>query len=102
MGAYQSEILTPTDDNLLLRLEGKKPNIIIILTDDQDVDSMKYMPKLNKHLVERGVNFTEAFVTTPVCCPARVTFLRGQYAHNHQVLGNHLPSGGFSALSSWV
>jgi hypothetical protein len=37
--------------------------------------------------VRRGTSFESAFAT-PLCCPSRVSFLRGQYAHNHGVLDN--------------
>lgn len=68
--------------------ESRKPNIILIVTDDQRADTVKYMPKLQKLLVDRGTHFTNAVVTTPLCCPSRATILTGQYAHNHNVKGN--------------
>src|SRR5205085_2766386 len=40
-------------------------------------------------------SFTNYFVSDSLCCPSRSTILRGQYIHNHQVLGNVPPAGGF-------
>jgi N-acetylglucosamine-6-sulfatase len=72
-----------------------EPNIMLVLTDDQDVDSVSWMPNLRSKLVERGTTFSRAFVTTPLCCPSRTSILRGQYAHNYKVWSNHAAEGGF-------
>ena len=72
----------------------EQPNIVFILTDDQDVESTKVMPKLRSLLVEQGTTFDNAVVTDPLCCPARATFLRGQYSHNTKIQGNSAPEGG--------
>ena len=68
-----------------------KPNIVFILTDDQDVRSLAYMPRVKSQLIDRGTIFENAFVTDPLCCPSRATILRGQYVHNHTVKGNTAP-----------
>ena len=75
--------------------EQQKPNILFILTDDQEPNSLQHMSALQENLVDQGVMFDNSFVTTPQCCPSRATFLRGQYAHSHGVLENSPPSGGF-------
>ena len=77
---------------------SEKPNIIIILTDDQPTHTMKYMPNVQKELVAKGVNFANAFVTTPLCCPSRASILTGLYAHNHGVKTNRAPNGGATAF----
>jgi N-acetylglucosamine-6-sulfatase len=77
-----------------------EPNILLVLTDDQDVDSVSWMPNLRSKLVERGTTFSRAFVTTPLCCPSRTSILRGQYAHNHKVWSNHAPEGGFERFKA--
>ena len=77
-----------------------KPNLVLIITDDQVANLVPYMPQVQKLLVAEGTSFTQAFVTTPLCCPARSTVLRGQYAHNHGVLNNDGPEGGFPQLYS--
>jgi N-acetylglucosamine-6-sulfatase len=64
------------------------PNILFVLTDDQDPESLARMDRVQRLLVRKGTSFENAFATTPLCCPSRVSFLRGQYAHNHGVLVN--------------
>jgi hypothetical protein len=72
-------------------------NFIVILTDDQRWDTLWAMPIVQEKLMARGVTFTNAFVTTPLCCPFRASFLSGGfYAHNTGVLTNALPNGGVS------
>jgi arylsulfatase A-like enzyme len=73
---------------------SEPPNIVFILTDDMTVRDLRYMPKTNKLLGAEGTTFENAFVTYSICCPSRSTFLRGQYAHNHGIVGNWEPFGG--------
>src|SRR3712207_2940602 len=78
----------------------ERPNMILILTDDLDARSLSHMPNLRSLLIERGTTFENAFVTNPLCCPSRATILRGQYAHNHEILSNEPPNGGFEKFRS--
>lgn len=78
------------------------PNIVVVLTDDLDTGSISHMPKLQSLLIEKGAKFDNAFVTDPMCCPARATFLRGQYPHNTKVKGNSLSLGGTRSFVDWV
>jgi N-acetylglucosamine-6-sulfatase len=77
-----------------------RPNVIVIETDDQTVRSMPVMTHVRELLAEQGVTFDNSFVSLPQCCPSRATLLTGQYAHNHHVLSNSPPSGGFQKLDS--
>jgi arylsulfatase A-like enzyme len=74
---------------------GAAPNIVLILTDDQELSSLRHMPILHRRVAREGLTFTRAFVTTPRCCPARASILTGRYAHNHGVLRNLFPDGGW-------
>ena len=67
-----------------------KPNIVFLLTDDQDVtaNSLDYMPKLNKLLRQEGMEFVNYFVPTGLCCPSRATIIRGQFCHNTKIWDN--------------
>src|SRR3990172_5411186 len=76
------------------RLSDPRPNIIFILTDDQPYHTVDYMPAVKGELMKNGVVFVNAFATTPLCCPSRVSILTGQYVHNHQVYTNRMPLGG--------
>ena len=56
---------------------GKRPNVILILTDDQDLhmNSLDYMPLLKKHLIDEGTMYRRHFCTNALCCPSRATLL---------------------------
>jgi arylsulfatase A-like enzyme len=71
------------------------PNILFILTDDQDVGSVAEMPNVRSLLAAEGTSFDRAFVTTALCCPSRSSILRGQYSHNHRIWTTREPLGGF-------
>lgn len=74
---------------------GTKPNILFILTDDMDLASLDFMPNVKALLGDRGITFSDAFVTESLCCPSRTSILRSQYVHSHQVEANKMPLGGF-------
>jgi N-acetylglucosamine-6-sulfatase len=97
--------------------EPKSPNVILILTDDLAVSdlnprALRHMPNLKSLLIDKGTTFDNAFVTNSLCCPSRATILRGQYTHNHEILSNEPPRGGFqkfrflghenSTMATWV
>jgi N-acetylglucosamine-6-sulfatase len=71
------------------------PHIVVIMADDLDVHTVDTMlargllPHLKANVVERGVRFTQSFVTNPLCAPSRSTYLSGRYSHNHGVLRNN-------------
>ncbi len=72
--------------------------MLVILTDDQTVESVRVMDRTRKRLADEGTTFSNAVVSYPMCCPSRATELTGQYAHNHKVLGNYPPDGGYGRL----
>jgi N-acetylglucosamine-6-sulfatase len=77
-----------------------RPNIVVLETDDQTVESLRVMPNVRTLLAEQGVTFDNSFVSYSLCCPSRATFLTGQYAHNHGVWSNTAPNGGYYKLDS--
>src|SRR5262245_43061007 len=76
-----------------------KPNVLVLMTDDQTVESMRVMANVRTLLARQGATFTNNFVSFSLCCPSRSTFLTGQYAHNHTVMGNAPPAGGYDKLA---
>ncbi len=76
----------------------KRPNIVMIMDDDQSAEQQRFLTKTNAAIGRHGVTFDNSFVNYSLCCPSRSTLLTGQYAHNHGVRGNELPSGGYSRL----
>jgi hypothetical protein len=81
-----------------------RPNIIFMLTDDQDVhlDSLKFMPFVRQHLLDQGTYFNKHYCTTAVCCPSRATLWTGKSAHNTNITDVNPPYGmGEFALSTF-
>jgi arylsulfatase A-like enzyme len=87
-----------------------QPNLILILADDERWDEMVNMPTVQSDLVAHGIDFTNAFVVNPSCCPSRTTILTGKYSHGTDVYTNKAPHGGFptfepeegSTLATWL
>ena len=76
---------------------GQGPNVLVLMSDDQSADMLGcaghpwvQTPNLDR-LAAGGVRFTEAFVTTSVCSPARASFLTGLWVRAHGVHDNLTP-----------
>lgn len=74
---------------------GKRPNIVFILTDDQDVrmNSLDHVPLIKKRLIDEGTLFKRHYCTTAVCCPSRASLWTGKLAHNTNVTDLNPPYG---------
>ena len=79
--------------------QSGRPNIVVLLTDDQEQSSMQVMKKTAKEMKRKGVTMKRFYDNFPLCCPSRTTLLTGQYAHNHGVLSNQAPDGGFGVFN---
>ncbi|MEQ8673599.1 MAG: sulfatase-like hydrolase/transferase [Aggregatilineales bacterium] len=78
-----------------------KPNILFIVSDQHNAKVTGYnnhpdvkTPHLDR-MAEEGVRFNNCVTQSPICTPSRVSFLSGQYCHNHGYYGLHgqNPSG---------
>ena len=76
---------------------GERPNVVVIMTDDARNDELRFMPNVRHLLGDQGVRFSNAFSPQPLCCPARASFITGEYSHNHHVW-SQAPPYGFEAL----
>lgn len=74
-----------------------RPSFVVVLTDDQDLvlGSLDFMPKTQALIADQGMTFSNHFVPLSLCCPSRSTILTGLHVHNHRVLTNFPPDGGF-------
>jgi len=89
-GGAATSSSTHDDKHTTKKKTGRLPNILLLLTDDQDslVGGMAHMPILERLLKQRGVTFEHGFVHTPICCPSRSSILSGRYLHNGGALNN--------------
>jgi N-acetylglucosamine-6-sulfatase len=83
----------------VLAQRNRKRNIVFILCDDHRFDFAGALghPWLKGHtpnldrLIDRGVHFQNAFVTSSLCSPSRASILTGLYMHRHRVYDNFSP-----------
>jgi len=104
----------------------KRPNILLIMTDQQSADAMscrmgtRYIntPAMDS-LAARGVSFTRSYTPNPLCVPARTSIFTGQYPHvtgvqtnsditkvmsaEHRCLGTYFRDAGYDTgyLGKW-
>ncbi len=79
-----------------------RPNIVLVMADDLDqlLGTMEHTPHINRLVRDAGISLERYLITDSLCCPSRTTYLRGQYPHNHGVLTNTAPDGGYEKLDS--
>ncbi|EEY16605.1 arylsulfatase [Verticillium alfalfae VaMs.102] len=89
----QTPLLGPTTEHGA----ASRPNIVFVLTDDQDLhmNSLAHIPLIQDHLVKQGTLYKRHFCTTAICCPSRASLWTGKLAHNTNVTDLNPPYGGF-------
>lgn len=93
-GMSASPVSTPATDDERREMTTKRPNIVLIITDQQRFDTVAALgyphmitPNLDR-LVREGVAFTRTYVTAPSCAPSRASLFTGRYPHMTGVLRN--------------
>lgn len=90
-GTSTTPVVPPADAN-------ERPNIILVVADDQtdyETDAMRFTKKL---FAEPGTVVTDFISPHPVCCPARAELMTGEYAQNNGVHYNSGAYGGYRAF----
>ena len=77
----------------------RRPNVVVVMTDDETFADMQVMAKTRRLIGGQGVTFDQSYVSFSLCCPSRATYLTGRYAHNHHVLGLTPPLGGYAKFA---
>ncbi|MBI4977397.1 MAG: sulfatase-like hydrolase/transferase [Spirochaetes bacterium] len=79
---------------------NRQPNVLFLFSDQHNAKVLGHAghpdvrtPNLDA-LTADGVRFTNAVTQNPICTPSRVSFLSGQYCHNHGYYGLSGPNPG--------
>jgi arylsulfatase A-like enzyme len=91
--------------------ERTRPNVVVIVTDDQSAESIPsattVMPFLQRRALDpddHWIVFEHAFANTPLCCPSRATMLTGRFSNDTGVVDND--RGGLldedATVASWL
>ena len=84
---------------LITTVVGTAPapsTVVVILADDLDASLTPFadvMPNLRSTFQNNSAAFKNAFVTVPVCCPSRSSFMSGRYQHNNRCFRNSIAGG---------
>lgn len=74
-------------------------SVLVFLLDDMRLDQLPVLKLTNARLADHAVVFDQAYVTVPMCCPERASFLSGGFLPQHTgVLTNEAPRGGFTVF----
>ncbi|MHC4984786.1 MAG: sulfatase family protein [Planctomycetota bacterium] len=81
-------------------MSSDRPNVLFVLSDQHNAKVLGHAghpdvktPHLDR-LAEQGVRFANAITQNPICTPGRVSWLSGQYCHNHGYYGLSGPNPG--------
>ena len=87
-------ILITLSFGFLFSVDGSKPNVFIIISDDQAWTDYGFMghpkiktPNLDK-LASQSLLFERGYVAAPLCRPSLASMLTGLYPFQHGVTGN--------------
>ena len=74
---------------------ASKPNIVFILTDDQDqqLGSIEHMKTVNEQIIAKGTKYERHYCQNALCCPSRASLLTGLLPHNTNVTDLAMPHG---------
>jgi N-acetylglucosamine-6-sulfatase len=70
-----------------------RPNIVVILTDDQRRHTFGTMPVVQRRIIDKGAKY-DGIAPTPLCCPVRTSLLSGNYSHTTGIYTNTDRRGG--------
>jgi len=91
---FTSQVFGKNTEHMSLTQSDEKPNILIIMTDQQAWDAVGYAgnsqiktPNLDR-LAREGVNFNHAVTSCPVCAPAPTSILTGRLTEKTTVREN--------------
>jgi arylsulfatase len=77
---------------------GHRPNVLFVLADQHNAKVLGHQghpdvrtPHLDR-LASEGVRFENAITQNPICTPSRISWLSGQYPHNHGYYGLRGPN----------
>jgi N-acetylglucosamine-6-sulfatase len=77
------------------RAPDRRPNFVIVQTDDMTVEDLEVMPGVRALIGEAGATFEQMLTPFALCCPSRASLMTGCYPHNTKVQSNFPPTGGF-------
>ncbi len=88
--SQQQNDLRKRASGLQARAAVNQPNIVIIMVDDANPMDGRFFtqartPNIYNNIVSKGINFTNFYGETSLCCPGRSGFLTGQHTQNHGV-----------------
>eukprot|EP01136_Pigoraptor_vietnamica_P006618 Opistho-1_new@39747 len=82
----------------------KKPNVVIILTDDMGYGEISCYnsqqistPNIDR-IAKEGIRFTDFYVPTPYCAPSRASLLTGRFPLRHGMVQNPAPDAGINDI----
>ncbi len=79
------------------RKPGDKPNLLLILTDQQRADTMavygnrRYRVPVMNRLASESIVFERCYASQPVCTPSRGSIMTGLWPHSHGCVANGIP-----------